>query len=146
MYVLSSDMKMKHPSFFLVPGDLSSHQTTSTTFKLVAAAAIVISVLALVKLYFSGGVCRSKARLDGKVTKWYQCFIKKLILPTLKVQETLFFLQSVIAHMQVDGKLLAFHHHDNVLVLWVKNSKFLETFWSLFLSSIFYLPPQISLL
>ena len=109
MYVLSSDLKVKHPSFFLVPGDLSSHQTTSTTFKLVAAAAIVISVLALVKLYSRGGVCRSKARLDGKVTKRYQCFIKKLILPTLKVQETLFFLQSVIAHMQVDGKLLAFN-------------------------------------
>ena len=109
MYVLSSDMKMKHPSFFLVPGGLSSRQTTSTTFKLVAAAAIVISVLALAKLYFSGGVCRSKARLDGKVTKRYQCFIKKLILPTLKVQETLFFLESVIAHMQVDGKFLAFN-------------------------------------
>ncbi|XP_067031214.1 retinol dehydrogenase 11-like [Acropora muricata] len=47
-------------------GDPSSDQTTSTGVKFVAGVAIVISVLVLVKLYCGGGVCRSKARLDGK--------------------------------------------------------------------------------
>ena len=54
--------------FSLAAGDPSSHQTTSTGVKFVAGVAIVISVLVLVKLYCGGGVCRSKARLDGKVT------------------------------------------------------------------------------
>ena len=65
--VRTSDMKVKRPSFSLAAGDPPSHQTTSTGFKFVAGAAIVISVVALLKLFFGGGVCRSKARLDGKV-------------------------------------------------------------------------------
>ena len=99
--VLSSDMKVKRFYFSLAAGDPSSHQTTSTTFKFIAGAAIVISVLVLVKLYCGGGVCRSKARLDGKVTismvrLQCQSFIKKVMLLTLKVQETPCFLYSLV--------------------------------------------------
>ncbi|XP_044163025.1 retinol dehydrogenase 12-like [Acropora millepora] len=47
-------------------GDPSSDQTTSTGVKFVVGVAIAISVVALLKLFFGGGVCRSKARLDGK--------------------------------------------------------------------------------
>ena len=64
----TSDVKVKRLSFSLASGDPSSHQTSSTGFKFVAGAAIVIAVVALLKLFFGGGVCRSKARLDGKVT------------------------------------------------------------------------------
>ena len=70
----TSDMKVKRLSFSLAAGDPSSHQTTSTGVKFVVGVAIAISVVALLKLFFGGGVCRSKARLDGKITmsKFYQ--------------------------------------------------------------------------
>ena len=99
--VRTSDVKVKRLSFSLASGDPSSHQTSSTGFKFVAGVAIVISVVALLKLFFGGGVCRSKARLDGKVTTSMirlqcQSFIKKLILLTLKVQESPCFLCSLV--------------------------------------------------
>ena len=97
----TSDMKVKRLSFSLAAGDPSSDQTTSTGVKFVVGVAIAISVVALLKLFFGGGVCRSKARLDGKVTMSMvrlqcQSFIKKLILLTLKVQETPCFLYSLV--------------------------------------------------
>ena len=39
----------------------------STASTLVAVIGLTVCLVALIKWYFSGGVCKSKARLDGKV-------------------------------------------------------------------------------
>ena len=39
----------------------------STARTLIAVAGVTICVVVLIKWYFSGGVCKSKARLDGKI-------------------------------------------------------------------------------
>ncbi|XP_068730901.1 retinol dehydrogenase 13-like isoform X1 [Montipora capricornis] len=42
------------------------HEIATITLKFVGAAVVIIILTQLIKLYFSGGVCRSKARLNGK--------------------------------------------------------------------------------
>ena len=41
-----------------------SHSTART---LIAVIGVTICLVVLIKWYFSGGVCKSKARLDGKI-------------------------------------------------------------------------------
>ena len=51
--------------FCLINLDVSSaYQSTATT--LIAVVGAVICLVALIKWHFGGGVCKSKARLDGK--------------------------------------------------------------------------------
>ena len=46
-------------------GDNFTSRSATTT--LIAVTGVTICVVVLIKWYFSGGVCRSKARLDGKI-------------------------------------------------------------------------------
>ena len=39
----------------------------STARTLIAVTGVTICLVVLIKWYFSGGVCKSKARLDGKI-------------------------------------------------------------------------------
>ena len=126
--VLSSDMKVKRLYFALAAGDPSSRQTTSTTFKFIAGAAIVISVLVLIKLYCGGGVCRSNARLDGKVTMsmvrlhYVKVLSRSLFCWHLRCRKLPVSFTAWCNCQRVGEKLLAFHHYVTVLVLWVKNN------------------------
>ena len=50
--------------WFDLLGDVSTHQSTATS--LIAVVGATICLVALLKWYCSGGVCKSKAWLDGK--------------------------------------------------------------------------------
>ena len=39
----------------------------STASTLIAVIGVTVCLVVLIKWYFSGGVCKSKARLDGKI-------------------------------------------------------------------------------
>ena len=43
----------------------------STASTLIAVIGVTICLLVLIKWYFGGGVCKSKARLDGKIDNAY---------------------------------------------------------------------------
>ena len=47
-------------------GYTAVYQSTCSATTLVAVTVAIICLLALTKWYFSGGVCKSKARLDGE--------------------------------------------------------------------------------
>ena len=50
---------------FVLIGDTSTYQSTVTT--MITVSAVIVCLVALIKWYCAGGVCRSKARLDGKI-------------------------------------------------------------------------------
>ena len=50
--------------FVFQKDDASLYQSTTTT--LIAVIGVIICLVALIKWYFSGAVCKSKARLDGE--------------------------------------------------------------------------------
>ena len=50
--------------FFTFKDDTSPYQSAATN--LITVIGVIICLIALIKWYFSGGVCKSKARLDGK--------------------------------------------------------------------------------
>ena len=56
-YVFVSILSCKGDNFI-------SHSTART---LIAVTGVTVCLVVLIKWYFGGGVCKSKARLDGKI-------------------------------------------------------------------------------
>lgn len=54
--------------FRITEGELLNAESISTRLLFVTASTVCLAVI--IKWYFGGGVCRSKARLDGKSTWW----------------------------------------------------------------------------
>ena len=51
--------------FLSFKGDNFTSRSTATT--LIAVTGVTICLVVLIKWYFGGGVCKSKARLDGRI-------------------------------------------------------------------------------